>query len=351
MQFMWPGLLVSLLIVPLSIAGYIWALRRRRRFAVRFSSLSLVRMALPRHAFLRRHLPFALLLVALASLGIAASRPTAVVAVPTSQTAIVLAIDVSRSMLADDIQPTRLEAAQAAARSFIERQGSSTQIGIVAFAGFAEVVQMPTSDQEALQAAIDSLTTGRGTAIGSGILKSIDVIAQIDPSVAPSIEDSAQGNESAPLPPGVFTPNIIVVLTDGVTTTGIQPLDAAQQATDRGVRVYTIGFGTEDGGLSFGGGNQFPGSNGQFPGNDPQFGGFRRGIDEETLKQVASMTEGKYYAAESSDELLNVFQNLPTSQIIRTESTEIAFAFVAAGTLFAILAIALSMRWNPLAWG
>lgn len=340
MNFLWPGILLGLLIIPLAVGAYLWALRRRRRFAVRYSSLSLVRDALPRYAGLRRHLPFALLLLGLTSLIISASRPTAVVTVPISQTTIVLAIDVSRSMLADDIPPTRIEAAQAAARSFIERQGASTQIGIVAFAGFAEIVQLPTNDQETLQTAVDSLTTGRGTAIGSGILKSLDVIAQIDPSVAPSIENPGQGTAPTPVAPGVFTPNIVVVLTDGVATTGTPPLDAAQQATDRGVRVYTIGFGTENGGINFGGG-------GQFQGNDPGFGGFRRGIDEDTLKQVAAMTGGDYYVAESADELQSVFQNLPTSRITRTESTEISFAFVTVGALLAALAVGLSMRWNP----
>lgn len=339
MNFLWPGLLLLLLLIPLAIAAYLWSLRRRKRYAVRYSSLSLVRDALPRRARWR-HVPFALLLLGLASLMVAASRPTAVVTVPISQTSIVLAIDVSRSMLADDIPPTRIEAAQAAARSFIEKQSATTQIGIVAFAGFAEIVQMPTNDRKALQAAVDSLTTGRGTAIGSGILKSIDVIAQIDPSVAPSVENPAQATAPTPAPPGVFTPNIIVVLTDGVTTTGVPPLDAAQQAIDRGVRVYTIGFGTEEGGLSFGGGVQVPG-------NDPQFGGFRRGIDEETLKQVATMTSGEYYVAESADELQKVFQSLPTSLITRTENAEISVGFVALGALLAAGAIGLAMRWNP----
>src|SRR5438105_9429816 len=173
MDFLWPGFLILLGLVPLFIAIYIWVLRRRR-VALRYSSLTLVRAALPRYSRLRRHLSFALFLLALAGLILALSRPVRIVTVPTGQATIILALDVSGSMRQTDIQPSRLEAAQAAALSFIHSQKANTQIGIVAFAGYAELIQPPTSDQEALESAVESLTTGRGTAIGSGILKSID---------------------------------------------------------------------------------------------------------------------------------------------------------------------------------
>jgi Ca-activated chloride channel family protein len=166
MDVLWPGFLFLLIIIPLLIAAYIWMLRRRRRFTVRYSSLSLVRAAQPRFSRWRRHLPFALFLLGLTSLVVALARPVAIVSVPTGQTTIILAIDVSRSMCATDIEPNRLEAAKAAALSFIESQKSSTQISIVAFAGFAEVTQPPTNDQDALQAAVVSLSSGRCTAIG-----------------------------------------------------------------------------------------------------------------------------------------------------------------------------------------
>src|SRR6266568_949057 len=180
MTLLWPGFLLLLGLVPLLIVVYIWMLRRRR-VALRFSSLSLVRAAIPRDSLLRRHLPFALFLLALISLIVALGRPVQIVSVPTGQATIILALDVSGSMRQTDIQPSRLEAAQAAALSFIQGQPSNTQIGIVAFAGYAELVQAPTSDQEQLQVAVDSLTTARGTAIGSGILQSLDAIAAIDP--------------------------------------------------------------------------------------------------------------------------------------------------------------------------
>ena len=150
MQLLWPGSLFLLALIPLLIGIYIWILRRRKRFAVRFSSLVLVRQANPQHSVWRRHLPFALFLLALASLVVALSRPVSIVTIPTDQTTILLSIDVSLSMRSQDIQPTRLDAAKSAAESFIQRQRSSTQIGLVAFAGFAELVHIPTTDQESL---------------------------------------------------------------------------------------------------------------------------------------------------------------------------------------------------------
>ena len=355
MDLLWPGLLFLLVIIPLLIAAYIWMLRRRRRYTVRYSSLALVRAALPRFSRWRRHVPFALFLLALSSLVIAMARPVAVVSVPTGQTTVILAIDVSRSMCATDIKPNRLEAAKAAALSFIQSQKSSTQISIVAFAGFAEVTQPATNDQEALQAAVESLTTGRRTAIGSGILKSLDAIAEIDKNVAPSVTDSSPGVAPTPVPTGAYAPDIIVLLTDGVSNAGPMPLEAAQQALDRGVRVYTIGFGTANGSeIPFcapqvqGGGTLDRGGfgGGGFGGGGG--GGFRRGIDEDTLIQVAEMTGGDYYVAESASELQDVFQNLPTYLIAKHETIEISVAFTAIGALLAAIAVTLSLRWHPL---
>jgi Ca-activated chloride channel family protein len=173
-----PALFLLLLgIIPLIVAIYIVQLRRRRRYAVRFSSLALVRDTVPRTSRLRRHLPFVLFLLALASLIVTLGRPVAIVSVPTNQVSVILAMDVSRSMCSTDILPSRLHVAETAALSFIENQKASTQIGIVAFSGFAEIVQSPTTDPELLEAAVISLMTGRRTAIVSAILKSIDAIA------------------------------------------------------------------------------------------------------------------------------------------------------------------------------
>jgi Ca-activated chloride channel family protein len=241
MELLWPGFLYLLGLIPILIIAYIWILRRRKPFAVRYSSLSLVRVALPQQSHWRRHIPFALFLLAMSSLIMAVGRPISTVTVPASNTTIILAIDVSRSMCSTDMLPSRLEAAKAAALQFVEDQDGKTQIGVVAFAGFAVLVQPPTRDQDLLVTAIKNLTTARRTAIGEGILMSLDTLAEIDDSIT----SPYSGVATAPLPEGQYTPAIIVVLTDGVSTTGTHPMLAAQMSKDRGVRVYTIGFGTD----------------------------------------------------------------------------------------------------------
>ena len=357
MGMLWPGFLGLLLLVPIVVAVYVWALRRRRRSGVRYSSLALIRDAVPRSSRIRRHLPFALFVLALASLAVALARPVAIVTVPAGQATIILAIDVSGSMCSTDIEPTRLEAAEAAAASFIRSQSSSTRIGIVAFAGFAAVVQAPTSDQNALLGTLKQLTTGRRTAVGSGILTSIDAISEIDSAVAPSQTEDSTGPPPAAVPAGAYAPEIIVVLTDGASNAGPPPPDAAQQAADRGIRVYTIGFGTATpqamdptcrlqfmgrepaGGQGFG-----PG----FGGGGTGGSGFRRGIDEDTLKQVAEVTDGEYYPAESAGELEAVFKALPTNLIARHEVMEVSVGFAAVGLLLAGMGFLLGQAWRPL---
>ncbi len=262
MDLLWPEFLLLMGIIPLLIVAYIWMQRRKRRFAVRYSSLALVRDALPHRSSWRRHIPFALFLLALASLVMAFSRPAVIITLPTNQTSIILTIDVSGSMRSTDIAPNRLQAAENAALSFVQHQKATTQFGLVAFSNFAEIVQPPTADQEALTTAIESLTVGRRTAIGNGILTSIDAISQIDPNVAPSVSDLS-GDTGAPVPKGDYAPDIIVLLTDGQSNTSLSPLDAAQEAANRGVRVYTIGFGTPNGMQDPGGnGNGFGGGGG-----------------------------------------------------------------------------------------
>lgn len=353
MGFLWPVLLLSLGLLPVLVLLYVFGQRRRRPAGVRYSSLVLIREALPGSSFVRRHLPFALFALALAGLGFALARPVVIASVPTNQTTIVLAIDVSGSMCSTDIPPTRIEAAEAAAIQFIEGQGSSTQIGIVAFSGFAEIVQAPTTDRQTLLDAVRSLTTGRRTAVGSGILDAIDAIAEIDPAVAKSRTDDSPGLPPPPVPRGAYVPEIIVLLTDGASNAGPQPLDAAQQAVDRGIRVYTIGFGTADPGPMDGvcatsllgrepqGGQVFGGGGGGG-------GGFRRGIDEDTLKQVADLTDGAYYPAESAAQLEGVFRGLPTNLILKHDVVEIGVGFVAFSGLAAALALMLGRAWRPL---
>jgi len=351
MDFLWSGLLVLLVLLPVLVAIYVLSLRRGRPSGVRYSSLALIRDAEPGSARLRRHLPVVLFIAALGATIVAMARPVVILAVPTNQTTIVLTIDVSGSMCSSDVPPSRLEAAEAAAAAFIKSQSSSTRIGIVAFSGFAEVVAAPTNDQTALLNALHSLATGRRTAIGDGILASIDSISEVDPSVAKSVTDSSTGTAPAPVVKGAYAPDIIVLLTDGASNAGTPPLDAAQQAADRGVRVYTIGFGTANGGaLSATCAPQFQGrepnaGGGGFGGGG---GGFPRGIDEATLKKIADLTGGTYHPASTASELNSVFQNLPTNLITKHEVTEVSFGFVGLGGLLAGMAILLGKAWRPL---
>jgi Ca-activated chloride channel family protein len=334
---------------------YLWARRRRRPVAARYSSLSLIHAAGPSRPSWRRHVPFVLVAASAAALAIAVARPTVVLSVPANQATMVLAMDVSGSMCSTDIEPTRLEAAQAAAVAFVRNQPAGSQIGLVAFSGFAAVIEAPSSDRERLVDAILSLTTGRRTAIGSGIQSSIDAIAEIDPNVTPVVRDGLPGVEPAPVVPGAYRPDIIVLLTDGANNAGVEPLEAARQAADRGLRVYTIGYGTAEGGdfeptcrRQFMGSEPGGGLGGGGFGGGGGSGGFRRGIDEDTLRAIADTTGGTYSPAESASELEQVFADLPTSLIMRSEPVEVSVAFVAFGGLLAAAGMLLGRAWRPL---
>lgn len=356
MTFLWPWFLLLLLIVPLLIGIYIWMLRRKRKFAVRYSSLALIREALPRRSRWRQHVPVALFLLALTCLFTAVARPVSEVEVPLSRTTIILAIDVSRSMCATDVEPNRLTVAQEAALAFVEDNAHQARIGLVAFAGFAEIVVPPTNDKNALKEAIRNFTTSIGTAIGSATLKSIDAIAEVNEAIPPSgFNLSAEGDTPLPLQEGLYQPDIIVVLTDGANSRGPLPLDAAQQAADRQIRVYTIGFGTTnpermvcspqqlgsdafEGGFGNFGPNSFSGGG----------GGFRRFlvIDEPTLQGMADLTGGAYYRAEDAQQLYEVFNNLPAEIILQKERREITVVFTLLGAFLAMIAAALTLLWH-----
>lgn len=352
MSLLWPGALFLLILIPLIVAVYIWLLRRRQRFTIRYSSLSLMREAVSKQSWLRRHLPFILFLFALTSLVFALGRPVATVTIPSNRATIILTIDVSRSMCSNDIPPNRMEAAKDAAIFFIQNHQVGRQIGIVAFAGFAELIQPPTDDVQLLTSAVESLTTARRTAIGSAILRSLDAIAEVDDRVAPSDLSASSTSAQPAAPEDGFVPHIIVLLTDGASNAGPYPLIAAEQAVERGVRVYTIGFGTTNNNSVMDCGNQFQGEDPFGSGGFSQFGGggggFRRDIDEVTLKQIADLTGGEYYAATSAGELQDVFQNLPTYVITTRETIEISVFFAALGALIMIIAMIVSFLRHPL---
>ncbi len=362
MSFTWPLALLSLLFVPVLLGAYIWQLRKRRKGAVRFSSVALIKAALPKRSTWKRHVPVGLFLASIAGLGVASARPQTSLKVPLNRTSIILALDVSRSMCATDVKPNRLTVAQDAARNFVKSQDSSTRIGIVAFAGFAEVVVPPTTDKKQLVQAIDNLTTARGTVIGAATLKAIDALAAVNPDVRPVdvAGDAAPGRAAPATAPGdgSYVPDIVVLLTDGANTRGIDPIEAAKQAVDRHIRVYTIGFGTTNptsmvctsaqlGGEAF---DQGFGGGGGFP-RDP--GGQNAGggrsflvIDEPTLTKVAEMTGGSFHRAEDATQLRDVFENLPKQISLQKKDQEVSAVFAAIGALLGVAAMGLSLLWN-----
>ncbi len=253
-----------------------------------------------------------------------------------------------------------MAAAQEAARSFIEQQPKGSRMGLVIFSGFAQLAVPPTSDREALLNAVDGLTTGRGTAIGAAMLKSIDAIAEINPDVSP-VDDVSSGASApvATLGDG-FAPNFVVLLTDGANTRGVAPLDAVPYAIERKVRVYTIGFGTTSpgtlscsaaqlGGDAFGGpgGAGFPQGGG--PGGAGPGGGGGRFLtaDEPTLMKVAERTGGEYYKAQDAAALRKVFADLPKDVERQKERREITTIFAALAAILAVAAIVASLRWSP----
>jgi Ca-activated chloride channel family protein len=364
MSLTWPWALVALAAGPI-LLGLLWARRRRRRkLAVRVSNVAAIRAAVPPRAHWKRRIPLALLIASLVWLGVGAARPTANRTISRSSTSILLAIDVSRSMCSTDVQPNRLVVAQEAARTFVRSQRDGTQIGLVAFAGFAGLVVPQTTDQHKLLDAIDKLTTSRGTAIGMAILASIDAIAEKNSSVAPTGVDLSGDQPAAPTPPtdgstapstpspptGDFQPDVIVVLTDGANTQGVEPVVAAQQAAARRVRVYTIGFGTTTPSQPVCNIDQLGGDvpvGGPFD-NGPPGGGGRRylEIDEPTLQAVADLTGGQYFRAQDADQLNDVFQGLPREVVRQQRQEELTVWFVFVAALLAAGAIGLSLWWN-----
>ncbi len=356
MGFQWPLALLALLAVPLLAGGYVWQLRRRRRRAVRYSSVALIRAAAPRRGAWRRHAPVALLLAAFAALGLSAARPQVGVEVPVSESAIILALDVSGSMCSTDVQPNRLSAAQAAVREFVRVQDASTSIGLVLFSGFAQVAVAPTTEREPVDRAIDSLTTGRGTTIGAAILKSVDAIAEINPAVEPADPTAALGAaEPGAPPPGPstrpadeFAPEIVVLLTDGANTSGIEPVEAAAEAGERGVRVYPIGFGTRNPApmvcsAAQAAGQGAPGGWGGTAGT-----GGRNFLvaDEPTLREVAEVTGGEYFAADDAERLQSVLQDLPRTVETQRRRVEVSSALAGLGLLLMGAGVWAAARWT-----
>ena len=334
MSFLWIQMLWLLLLVPVLIAVYIIMQRRRQKYAVRYASLSLVKEALGRGPGIRRHIPPIIFLIGLTILLVALARPQATVLLPSMQGTVILTLDVSGSMQADDVKPTRLEAAKNAARTFVDKQPASVRIGIVAFSDNAAIVQSPTDDRPSIYAAINRLTPQRGTAIGRGILTSLDAIFEDPTKPAPvtgqidPLNATAPTPAPTPVPHGTYAPAIVVLLSDGESNVGPQPLDVVDQATNRGVRIYTVGLGSPDGVILHVEGRSV-----------------RVRLDETTLKSIADKTNGDYFQATNEADLTNIYNNLSTSLVFETKQQELTAYFTAASTIFFLIAGALSLMW------
>jgi Ca-activated chloride channel homolog len=342
MTFLWPEMLWLLLLVPTLVAVYVLILRRKKKAALRYASLSLIRDSIGSGQRFRRHIPPVLFLLALTLMIAAIARPAAVVTLPSQHETVILAMDVSGSMRATDVKPSRIVAAQEAARAFVAEQPKTTRIGVVSFAATASVVQSPTHSREDILAAIERFSLQRGTAVGSGILVSLKMIfpdvefdlrssnprgntlrsAPLDTSKAP--------DKPAPKPvaPGSYTGAAIILLTDGQTTTGPDPIESARMAADRGVRVYTVGIGTT--------GGEIIGAEGW---------SMRVRLDEESLKTIANLTRAEYFYAGTAADLQKIYQNLNTRIFFEEKETEITALFAAAAALLAFLSALLSMLW------
>ncbi|MGA2531126.1 MAG: VWA domain-containing protein [Acidimicrobiales bacterium] len=369
MTFIWPLALLVALVVPVLLGVYLLAMRRRRSKSVAYSSVALLRSALARPLRWRRHLPAALLFLSLALLAVAAARPEITSDVPFGHSTVVLALDESGSMCSTDVAPNRITAAQMAARKFVDSLPRTTLAGLVVFNGFAEIAVGPTTARTGLDQAIENLSVGPGTAIGSAILEALEAIAEVDPEVKPVASDIADnplepgssstgdGTPGATTKPGKggYVPDVIVLLTDGANNRGITPFQAVPFAVARRVRVYTIGFGTTHPGPLACTPQQMAGElaggfSGGTYGRSFRFGpGMPNPLvaDLPPLRQVSQLTGGVSYSARNGSQLAKVFASLPKEIGVQKERREITWVFAFLGALLVLLAAAASLRWAP----
>ena len=342
MTFLAPQMLLGLLLVPIAIGIYLWAQRRRSKYAVRFTNLDLLANLTPRRPSWRRHLPPVLYLAAIGALLIGLARPTMVVAVPREDATVILAMDVSGSMRATDVSPTRLDAARASALSFIDQLPDNVRVGIVSFASEPVTLVSPTVDRTQLKAAIDALTARDGTAMGDALMQVLDIAEKIqaDGSETPDATASPQPSSapSATPQPATDLPSgqplvAAILLSDGANSVGkAQPLEAAQRAKTLGVPIYTIALGTRNGTVEV----------------QDQFGQTQIldvPPDTATLDQIASITGGTAFNAPTAKDLASVYDNLQSRIGYTQERQEVTFALVGAGLLLVVLGAGMSAVW------
>jgi Ca-activated chloride channel homolog len=338
MTFQWPTLLWLLLLLPLLVILYLWLLNRRRRTTVRLASVSVAKLALGKGPGWRRHVPPLLMLLAIGVMLLATARPMATITLPMAQRTIILAMDVSGSMRAEDVKPNRLVASQEAAKAFVNNLPREVKVGVVSFAGTAAVVQAPTTSRDDVLAAIDRFQLQRGTATGSGIVLSLATLFPDDGieiqhitgqrNMPAELGKNKDEKPFTPVPPGSYNSAAVIMLTDGQRTTGPDPLDAAKMAADRGIRVYTVGIGTTSGEvIGFEGWSM------------------RVRLDEETLKNISVLTHGEYFYAGTAEDLKKVYESLSSRMVVERKETELSAFFAGFGALLAILAAGLSVWW------
>ncbi|MEZ4865405.1 MAG: VWA domain-containing protein [Caldilineaceae bacterium] len=326
MTFIWPWLLLTLLLLPLCALPYVRAQRRRRQWATNLGTLGLVQDTRGKPLGWRRHLPMLFFMVALALLCLALARPVMELDLPRIEGTVILAFDVSASMAADDLEPTRMEAAKAAAEAFIRKQPSTVRIGIVSFSDGGLVVQQPTNDQLALLDTINRLAPQSGTSVGQGIIAGLNMILGDDQPAPTASADATP--VPTPLPSGSFTSSIIVLLTDGENTEAPDPMDAAEKAADYGVRVYAVGIGSTEGAVL----------------NIDGFNVFTQ-LDEQTLRQIADTTNGIYYNATSEEDLQSIYTELGRQLVVRGEETEVTALFAGLSVVILLIGGAISLFW------
>jgi Ca-activated chloride channel family protein len=325
MTFIWPWMLLTLLLIPLFVGGYI-RLRRKQQLAATeaLGPLGLVQDSLGRTPGRRRHIPALFSLLGLTLLFFGLARPEMFVDLPRVEGTVILAFDVSNSMTADDLEPTRMEAAKAAARTFVENQPSTVLIGVVAFSNGGLVVQPPTDDQAAVLAAIDRLSPQGATSLAQGVFTSLNAIAGKPISV-----DPAALEEGVPsLDIGDYPSAVVLLLTDGEDTASVDPLEIAQLAAEAGVRIYPVGIGSPEGAVL-------------------QIDGFSilSQLNETTLKEIASLTNGSYYRSDDEHSLQEIYRNVDLRLTISGEKMEVTAILAGLSMAFLLLGGALSLLW------
>ena len=313
MSFIWPWVLVSLLAIPVCVFVYERLEHRRSRHAASLGSLGPVGEGTPAPGGRRRHLPPIIFLVGVALLAVASARPQITLPLPRQEGTVVLTFDVSASMAADDVEPTRMDAARHVANTLVERRPASARIGVVAFGEGGLVVQPPTGDDEALEATIDRLVPQSGTSLGRGILTALD-LASRDTAATPY--------------EGAFEPAVIVLLTDGENTAPPDPMEAAQAAIDRGVRIHVVGLGTAEGAVI-------------------EIDGFNlyTQLNEPVLREMALLAEGSYFPIEDLEDVPSVYEQLETEFVVESKEVEITSALAGVSALLLLAGGALSLLW------